>query len=91
MEEDGGCLLLELVLFRSFPGSDKGLTLSNSKWDLVCLKGVSLAQWSRRVNNFDLSRNLVTFKGIGFISLSQVLVSVLSPPSAINSSLHMHS
>jgi len=41
-EEDGCCLLLELAFLRSFSGSDRGLTKSDSKWDLMCLKGSSL-------------------------------------------------
>lgn len=41
-EEDGWCLLLELIFLRIFSGSDRGLTKSDSEWDLVCLKGASL-------------------------------------------------
>lgn len=45
--EDGWCLLLELTFLRIFSGSDKGLTKSDSEWDLVCLKGSILGYWSR--------------------------------------------
>ena len=36
-EEDGWCLLLELDFLKSFSRSNKGLTKSDSEWDLVCL------------------------------------------------------
>lgn len=41
-EEDGWFLILELAFLRSFLGSDRGLTKSDTEWDLVCLKGASL-------------------------------------------------
>jgi len=42
-EEYDWCLLLELALLTSFSWTDRGLTVSYSEWDLVCLKGDSLA------------------------------------------------
>lgn len=41
-EEDGWCLLLELAFLKKKLGSNRGLTNSNFKWDLVWLKGASL-------------------------------------------------
>ena len=61
-EKDGWSLLLELTFRRIFSRSDRGLTKSDSEWDLVCLKGVSLGQWSRQVKDFNLSRPLITLK-----------------------------
>lgn len=42
-EEDGWSVLLELALLKSFSGSPRGLTMPDLEWDLVCLKGTSLA------------------------------------------------
>ena len=41
-EEDVLCLLLEEAPLISVSGSDRGLTILESKCDLVCLKGSSL-------------------------------------------------